>query len=56
MRWFARPDNLLAGPLGSFEAYAERVSRIPVLSREEEHELATRFRTTRTTWTPRARW
>ena len=26
----------LAGPLGSFEAYAERVSRIPVLTREEE--------------------
>jgi RNA polymerase sigma-32 factor len=40
----ARPDALLAGPLGSFEAYAERVSRIPVLSREEELELATRFR------------
>ncbi len=40
-----RPDAaLLAGPLGSFEAYADRVSRIPVLSREEEHELATRFR------------
>jgi RNA polymerase sigma-32 factor len=40
----ARPDNLLAGPLGSFEAYADRVARIPVLSREEEQELATRFR------------
>ncbi len=39
-----RPDALLAGPLGSFEAYADRVSRIPVLSREEELELATRFR------------
>ncbi len=34
---------LLAGPLGSFEAYAERVSRIPVLSRDEERELANRF-------------
>ena len=34
---------LLAGPLGSFEAYADRVSRIPVLSREEERELATKF-------------
>jgi RNA polymerase sigma-32 factor len=39
-----RPDSLLAGPLGSFEAYAERISHIPVLSREEEHELAMRFR------------
>ena len=40
----ARPENLLAGPLGSFEAYADRVSRIPVLSREEEQRLAIRFR------------
>jgi RNA polymerase sigma-32 factor len=41
----ARPnDTLLAGPLGSFEAYAERISRIPVLTREQELELATRFR------------
>jgi len=40
----ARPDALLAGPLGSFDAYADRVSRIPVLSREEEHVLAQRFR------------
>jgi RNA polymerase sigma-32 factor len=40
----ARPDTLLAGPLGSFDAYADRVSRIPVLSREEEQELARRFR------------
>jgi len=37
-------DMLLAGPLGSFEAYAARVSQIPVLSREEELVLATRFR------------
>src|SRR5579863_5706156 len=34
----------LAGPIGSFDAYLERVSRIPVLSREQEHELALRFR------------
>jgi RNA polymerase sigma-32 factor len=41
----ARPsDNLFAGPLGSFEAYAERISRIPVLTREQELELASRFR------------
>jgi RNA polymerase sigma-32 factor len=39
----ARPDTLLAGPLGSFDAYADRVSRIPVLSREEEVDLANRF-------------
>ena len=41
----ARPGDLaLAGPLGSLDAYLERVSRIPVLSREEEHALAERFR------------
>jgi RNA polymerase sigma-32 factor len=34
----------LAGPIGSFDAYLERVGRIPVLSREEEQELARRFR------------
>jgi RNA polymerase sigma-32 factor len=40
----ARPDTLLAGPIGSFEAYAQRVSQIPVLDREQEQQLATRFR------------
>ena len=35
----------LTGPLGSFDAYVDRVSRLPVLKREEEHELAVRFRT-----------
>jgi RNA polymerase sigma-32 factor len=34
----------LAGPIGSFDAYLDRVSRIPVLSREHEQELARRFR------------
>jgi RNA polymerase sigma-32 factor len=34
----------LAGPLGSLDAYLDRVSRIPVLSREEERALAERFR------------
>jgi RNA polymerase sigma-32 factor len=34
----------VAGPLGSFEAYVERVSRVPVLSREDEQQLARRFR------------
>jgi RNA polymerase sigma-32 factor len=37
-------DQALAGPLGSLDAYLERVSRIPVLSREEERSLAERFR------------
>jgi RNA polymerase sigma-32 factor len=33
----------LAGPIGSFDAYADTVSRIPVLSREDEQALAIRF-------------
>jgi RNA polymerase sigma-32 factor len=37
-------DLALAGPLGSLDAYLDRVSRIPVLSREKERELAERFR------------
>ena len=37
-------DLAFAGPVGSLDAYLDRVSRIPVLSREEEHELAVRFR------------
>src|SRR6202161_4294966 len=37
-------DLALAGPLGSLDAYLERVSRIPVLTREQERELADRFR------------
>ena len=39
------PQSLaLTGPIGSVEAYIERVSSIPMLSREEELELARRFR------------
>lgn len=34
----------LAGPVGSFDAYVDQVNRIPVLSREEELELARRLR------------
>jgi len=34
----------VAGPVGSFDAYMDQVSRIPVLSREDEAELANRFR------------
>ena len=37
-------DFVLAGPVGSFDAYMDKVSRIPVLSREDEAELAIRFR------------
>jgi RNA polymerase sigma-32 factor len=37
-------DLALAGPLGSLDAYMDRVSRIAVLSREEEHDLAVKYR------------
>jgi len=37
-------DFGLAGPVGSFDAYMDKVSRIPVLSREDEAALANRFR------------
>ena len=37
-------DFVLAGPIGSFDAYMDKVSRIPVLSREDEAALAVRFR------------
>ena len=39
----ANPALALTGPLGSIEAYIERVSSIPMLSREDEMELARRF-------------
>ncbi len=38
------PYMMLAGPVGSLDSYIERVSRIPVLSREEELDLARRLR------------
>ncbi len=34
----------LAGPVGSFDAYVDRVSRVPMLERAEEQRLARRFR------------
>ena len=37
-------EFVLAGPIGSFDAYMDKVSRIPVLSREDESALASRFR------------
>jgi RNA polymerase sigma-32 factor len=39
----ARNDFALAGPLGSLDAYLERVGRIAVLTREQERALADRF-------------
>jgi len=36
-------DLMLAGPVGSLEAYMTAVSEISVLSAEEEHDLALRF-------------
>jgi RNA polymerase sigma-32 factor len=39
-----RSDLVLTGPIGSFDAYVDAISRIPVLSREHEAELATRLR------------
>ncbi len=38
------PSLALSGPVGSLEAYVERVSAIPMLDREEELALARRFR------------
>jgi RNA polymerase sigma-32 factor len=37
-------DFFMSGPVGSFDAYMDKVSRIPVLSREDEAALAQRFR------------
>src|SRR5688572_20804460 len=37
-------DLVFAGPVGSLDAYVERVSRIPVLTREDESALAVRYR------------
>ncbi|MDH4108476.1 MAG: RNA polymerase sigma factor RpoH [Gammaproteobacteria bacterium] len=37
-------DLVLAGPVGSLEAYIQAVSAIPVLEKEEEQALARRFR------------
>jgi RNA polymerase sigma-32 factor len=40
----SKGDLALAGPLGSLDAYLDRVGRIPVLTREEERGLAENFR------------
>ena len=36
---------VFAGPVGSLDSYIDRVSQIPVLSKDDEVALATRFRT-----------
>ena len=36
-------DLILAGPVGSLDAYIQAVNEVPVLSPEEERELAVRF-------------
>jgi RNA polymerase sigma-32 factor len=42
----AKQNSLVfAGPVGSLDSYIDRVSQIPVLSREDEVALAIRFRT-----------
>ena len=38
------PSLILTAPIGSLEAYVERVSAIPMLDRESELALARRFR------------
>ncbi|MDE2348080.1 MAG: RNA polymerase sigma factor RpoH, partial [Gammaproteobacteria bacterium] len=35
---------VFAGPMGSLDSYVSRVSQIPVLSKDDEIALATRFR------------
>ena len=37
-------ELVLAGPIGSFDAYVDAISRVPVLSREDEHALAKRLK------------
>ncbi len=38
-----KTDLIIAGPVGSLDSYIGRVAQIPVLSREQELALATRF-------------
>jgi RNA polymerase sigma-32 factor len=40
----SNPSLVLTGPVGSLDAYIERVSAIPMLSREDELDLARRYR------------
>ncbi|MDZ7644279.1 MAG: RNA polymerase sigma factor RpoH [Woeseiaceae bacterium] len=38
------PDQILAGPVGSLDAYIQAVGSIPVLSKEDEQSLSRRYR------------
>ena len=40
----ANKDLVLAGPVGSLDAYIQAVGSVPVLSKEDEQSLANRFR------------
>jgi RNA polymerase sigma-32 factor len=41
----SKPNNLVfAGPVGSLDSYIDRVSQIPVLTKEDEIKLAVQFR------------
>ena len=40
----ANRDLILAGPVGSLDAYIQAVGGIPVLTKEDEHDLAVRYR------------
>ena len=37
-------EMMLAGPVGSLDAYIQAVGSVPVLSKDEEQALARRFR------------
>jgi len=39
-----QPELMLGGPVGSLDAYLSTVTQIPILQKEEEIELATRYR------------
>ncbi len=39
-----KQDQMLAGPVGSLDAYIQAVGAVPVLSKEDEQALAIRFR------------
>ena len=39
-----KQELMLAGPVGSLDAYIQAVGSVPVLSKEDEQALAIRFR------------
>ena len=48
-------ELIFAGPVGSLDSYIDRVSQIPVLSKEDEVALAVRF-SSEADWTPPGNW